>query len=115
MYYKIGCLLDLVKLPFLEQELWKHIYELTMALSSNYGDNRDIEENDGGYILLFLNYVDTAELKTMVNYQEHIPEYVTRIGKSNYCEAVYLFSNEYAVSVILPVSKAPVEILEELQ
>ena len=112
MVYKIGNLADLANLPLIDDTALELLYHHANVLSHEYGESRNIEEDDGGYILFASFGTNTSELKAFFDVSVHTPEHVDRYG--NLCEAVYLLNNDYAVVIIMSVADAPAEILKEI-
>lgn len=78
------------------------IKEQLNILDENYGENRDIEKELGGYVLILETKEDIDEAKENI-LKEIIPEYVDNIeceGGELYCLALFLLSSDYAVVVV---------------
>ena len=112
MVYKIGNLADLANLPLIDDTALELLYHHATVLSHEYGESRNIEEDDGGYILFASSGTNAAELKPFFDVSVHTPEHVDRYG--NLCEAFYLLNNDYAIVIIMSVADAPSEILKEI-
>ena len=108
MVYKLGRISDLATLPSINPIAYDMIFEYVKVLSYEYGDNRNIDHNDGGYVLFATESSDLEELKSYFDYLKSIPEYVNRSGE--YCSAVYLLNNEFAVTIVMSINDAPKEI-----
>lgn len=71
-------------------------------LNENYGVDRDIEADLGGYILVVENTVDIEILK-QDKLQGLIPEYtdvIEVVNGENYISSLYLISSDYAIVVV---------------
>ena len=112
MVYKIGCLADLETLPLVDDLALELLCHHASTLSHEYGEDRNIDEDDGGYVLYSVPGTNAEELKALFDVSKHTPEYVNRYG--NLCEAVYLFNNDFAVVIIMSMDDAPTEILNEI-
>ena len=112
MIYKIGNLADLETLPLIDNTALELLYHHASVLSHEYGENRNIDREDGGYVLFAPSGTSVEELKAFFDFSKHTPEHVDRYG--NLCEAVYLLNNDYAVVIIMSVADAPIEILNEI-
>lgn len=108
MILKIGTLKDLErnkeKMP---EEVFRHLRYSIELLEKNYGAERDIDHDDGGYVLLF-NSLDALEkIRTMgmIDFTYHVPEWVDRIEtvKEDYGAALYLTSNDFGIILAAPV------------
>ena len=112
MVYKIGNMSDLSTLPLINDTALELLCHHASVLSHEYGESRNIEEDDGGYILFASSGTNAAELKAFFDVSVHTPEHVDRYG--NLCEAVYLLNNDYAIVIIMSVADAPIELLNEI-
>ena len=112
MVYKIGNLADLETLPLINDVALELLCHHACVLTYEYGENRNIDESDGGYILFAPSGTNAEELKTFFDFSEHTPEHVDQYD--TLCEAVYLLNNDYAVVIIMSLDDAPTEILNEI-
>ena len=97
--YKENQLLEVNNIP---SEVIESIKVTIYVLNENYGVNRDIESDLGGYIVVAENIVDIQILK-QDKLQGLIPEYTDIIECSegiNYTCTLYLISNDYAILVV---------------
>ena len=108
MVYKLGTIDDMKMLPQLEPSLSDYIKYLLLVLDSEYGTDRDIYKNDGGYVVLVTVNTAKEEVIEVFDYKNHIVEYV-EIGEA-YSTAVYLLNNEYTVMLIMPTDELPEEL-----
>lgn len=117
MVYKLGNLSDLEKLPSLDARIQANLYELTSVLSSEYGTNRDVDRDDGGYVLYASPGTAPEEVKKIFDYSAHPIEYVNRDLNAvpPICTAFFLLSNEYVVVIVMSIAEAPVEIVEAFE
>ena len=51
MVYKLGNTSDLASLPSTDPVTLQNLYELTSVLTNEYGDDRNIDTDDGGFVL----------------------------------------------------------------
>ena len=112
MIHKLGTTSDLMSLPSLNPNARKIIENDLAILDENYGSDRDIDNDYGGYVLYCDYGIKTEELKERFNYIEHTPEFVDLIY--GYCHAVYIISDEYAIVVVISKDDAPKEIKDEI-
>lgn len=112
MVYKLGNLSDLDALPSLDARTYANLFELTSVLSSEYGIDRDINHDDGGYVLYAPPSTDPEEVKKIFDYSAHPIEYVNRDLNAvpPICTAFFLLSNEFAVTIVMSIADAPAEI-----
>ena len=108
MVYKLGTAEDMKMLPQLEPSLRDYIKYLLLVLDSEYGIDRDIDNNDGGYVVFVTEDTPKSEIIKVFDYTRHTVEYV-EVGEA-YSTAVYLLNNEYTVMLIMPTEELPEEL-----
>ncbi|MGC5816017.1 hypothetical protein [Clostridium perfringens] len=83
-------------------EVIKNISETINILNENYGENRDVDKDLGGYVLVVESVEDVKELKNGM-LKDVLPEYTDEIICSegvNYTSSLFLFSSDFSVVVI---------------
>lgn len=93
---------QLEKLKEYPVEVINNVLEVINVLDENYGANRHVDNDLGGYVLIAESIVDIKILK-QDKLQGLIPEYTDIIGCSegiNYTCTLYLISNDYAILVV---------------
>ncbi|MBN1041650.1 hypothetical protein DVW07_06160 [Clostridium botulinum] len=86
----------------LETNIISAIEEQLDILDNNYGAERNIDADLGGYVLLLETKDDVIEAKENI-LKDIIPEYVDDIkceGGNHYCLSLFLLSSDYAVIVV---------------
>lgn len=84
-------------------------------LDCEYGEDRDYR-NYGGYSLVAETAEDVRAVKSHVDYESHLCEWVTRIGRdSGYLSALYIMNNDFSIMLYLPSAIAPDVLLEEVE
>ena len=55
------------------EEVFRHLRHSIDLLDENYGANRDIDRDDGGFVLLFTHAEDLAQVRaaTNINFARH--------------------------------------------
>ena len=97
--YKESQLLEENNIPL---EVIESIKATIDILNKNYGENRDIETDLGGYIVIVENIVDVEILK-QDKLQGLIPEYADMIECSrgiNYTSILYILSSDVSIVVV---------------
>lgn len=112
MVYKLGNIEDVLAIPSLDEVAKVKLLEYANILSTEYGAERDIDKNLGGYILYATEGTDAEEVKDIFDYSDKTAEYVDIYG--NICTAVYILSSDYGVVIIMSLADAPAEILKEI-
>ncbi|WP_075857529.1 hypothetical protein [Clostridium perfringens] len=93
---------QLVELKDYSIEVIKSISETIEILNENYGENRNVDEDLGGYVLVVESLEDVKELKNGI-LKEILPEYTDEIICSegvNYTSSLFLLSSDFSVVVI---------------
>ena len=108
MVYKLGTVEDMNKLPIIESTLHEYIKYLLLVLDTEYGTDRDIDSNDGGYVVFVTGNTSDYEITEVFDFKNYSVEYV-EIGET-YSTAVYLLNNEYTVMLIMPTEELPEEL-----
>ncbi|WP_415345241.1 hypothetical protein [Clostridium perfringens] len=83
-------------------EVIKSIYEIIDIINENYGENRDVDKDLGGYVLVVESLEDIKELKNGM-LKDILPEYTDKIICSegvNYTSSLFLLSSDFSVVVI---------------
>ena len=97
--YKESQLLELNNIP---SEVIKSIKVTIDILNENYGDNRDVESDLGGYVVIVENIVDIEILK-QDKLKWLIQEYTDIIECSegvDWTSSLFLLSNDFAIVVV---------------
>lgn len=100
------------KIKTMPQEVQETILGILQILDTEYGDNRNKYEDDGGYIVVVEKEEDFKEIKdkTYIECDNVIAEYVDKIVCSNgeiYTNSLILCNNDYAISYIVPLELTP--------
>ena len=92
------------------QEVIRVVEHIAAILDAEYGMERDVDKDDGGYVLLLLPEKDMDD--TEILYHRLLEEYGLRYGteemKSVICryggmewfEELYLITNDYGITVV---------------
>ena len=97
--YKENQLLEVNNIP---SEVIESIKATIDILNENYGANRDIESDLGGYVVIAENIVDIEILK-QEKLQSLIPEYTDIIECSegvNWTSSLFLLSSDFSIVVV---------------
>lgn len=98
MVHKFGTLADLHSFPSIDSEIENVITSNLKILEDNYGADRDIDKDDGGYVLYADSKASHEEIIALFNYKEYKPEYIDYIESTPpYCATLYLLSNDFGV------------------
>lgn len=115
MVYKLGNVSDMSKLPSIDEKIRKVILDNLNILDENYSKDRDINEDDGGYILYAEPKTTVNEVLSYFDYEEYLPEHVLQIDSTpSYCKSLYLTSDEFGIIILTAMNDTPEDILEEM-
>ena len=93
---------QLVKLNSIPVEVIEFVRELIIILNEAYGEDRNVESDVGGYVLIAENIVDIEILK-QDKLQCLVPEYTDVIevmNGENYTSSLYLLSSDFSIVVV---------------
>ena len=93
---------QLVKLNSIPVEVIEFVRELIVILNEAYGEDRNVESDLGGYVLIAENIVDIEILK-QDKLQGLVPEYTDVIevmNGENYTSSLYLLSSDFSIVVV---------------
>ncbi len=116
MLYMVGTLRETDKLESkLPDSVFTELVRGIAILDCEYGEDRNYRE-DGGYSLIAETAEDVQEVKKYVDYESHLCEWVTFIGKdSGYLSALFIMNNDFSIMLYLPSAVAPNILLEEVE
>ena len=117
MVYKLGNVSDLDGLPPIDKKTWDILHEYTSVLTNEYGEGRDVDTDDGGYVLYVTPETAAEKIKEFFDYSEAELEYVDRYQWTSppICGAMYILHNEYAVVIVMSINEVPPEISEAFE
>ena len=93
---------QLMELKGYQIEGVKSISKTIDILNENYGENRNVDKDLGGYVLVVENIEDVKELRNRM-LKDILPEYTDEIICSegvNYTSSLFLLSSDFSVVVI---------------
>ena len=116
MLYRIGTEKELTtvkdKVP---QQVYEDLTIGVVVLDSEYGECRNYLQ-EGGYSLIAETADDLAEVKAIVDYERHPPEWVVRQSRNcGYLCCLFCLNNDFSIMLYLPESIADDAILTELE
>lgn len=113
MIYKIGTIADMDSIVFESDDVKQLVYHYARILTEEYGADRNVDTDDGGYILYATMGTNAKEIKTFFDYTSNLVEFVEVDGEL--CAALYMLSSDYGVVIIISLVDAPPEILNEIK
>ena len=113
MIYKIGNIADMKNLPPLEKNFEIFLTNCAKSLTAIYGADRNVDNDDGGYLLYVEKGTPHDEIKKCFDYATHTLEYAN-VFYEVAC-VTYLLNNEFAVTLVMYADNLPKEIEKELE
>lgn len=110
---------DLLNISHLPEEVQTYTLEELTILDDEYGKDRDLITDLGGYIAIIEHPNEIEELEKLHNCdltKNPYPEYVDFIITENrflYTASLFLLSSDYGIIMILPYEMTPKEILKK--
>ena len=112
MVYKIGNISDLESIVITDENAYALLSQYARLLSYEYGENRNIDTDDGGVVLYATPGTNSEEIKAYFDYSKHTMESADRFG--SLVVAMYILHNEYVVLIVMSEADAPAEIIKEI-
>ena len=119
---KIGNVMDVGKVEKMQKypkEVIESIHEKAIILDEEYGSERNVEEDLGGYILMIETAEDIESLENVNIYpNEDVAEYVELIVASDcraFTSSVILIGSDFAVTLIIPLELTPQNLKTQMQ
>lgn len=112
MVYKIGNVSDLESIAITDANAYALLSQYARLLSYEYGENRDVETDDGGYVLYATPGTNSEEIKAYFDYTKHTVESADRFG--TLVVAMWIIHNEFVVLIVMSEDDAPIEIIKEI-
>lgn len=114
MLYKAGTVKEMEKLreniPDLPEEVYGEALRLVKMLDEVYGAGRDVDNGDGGFVLIAENVQDLALVSQRyvdVGSNRHEAASVVQCGRKAYINAFFICNNEFGINILMPMSIAP--------
>jgi len=120
--YKAGTVAELESFEIegkLPEGVYQEILNIVTMLDELYGEDRDINFDDGGYVFIAENEADLTYFdQNCVELESPTLEYIELVqsDKGAYLNAFFL-ANEYesGITLFVPLSIAPERLLKEIQ
>ena len=112
MVYKIGNITDLATISITDGKTFELLYHYARVLTSEYGQERNVNYDDGGFILYAPPGTKAEEIKDYFDYTKHTVESVDRYGQLY--SAMFILSNEFVVTILGSVADIPPQFINEI-
>ena len=105
--YKFGTVKELNAVNMaVPEKVYQEVLSIATMLDEQFGAERDVESDEGGFIFVALDDSDLIYFKkNYVELNSELLEYVLPVD--DYLNAFYLYGYDYGISLFLPVSLAP--------
>ena len=113
MIYKLAHLEDVRMLPISEWNAVPIVKATLSVLDEVYGEDRNVDESDGGYLLYASRGTNPEELKAYWNYEDRLYESIE--VEDGYAIILYLLNNEYSVTLVMAVEDLPENLKQGLE
>ena len=112
MVYKIGNISDLESIAITDADTYALLSQYARLLSYEYGEDRNIDTDDGGFVLYATPGTSCEDIKAYFDYTKYVIESADRFG--SLVVVMYILHNEYVVLIVLSEEDAPTEIIKEI-
>ena len=112
MVYKIGNISDLASIAISDSKAYELLSQYARLLSYEYGEDRNIDTDDGGFVLYCTLGTNSEDIKACFDYTKHVAESADRFG--SLVVAMYILHNEFVVLIVISEDDAPAEIIKEI-
>ena len=109
MVYKVGTVAELDGLALnIPQAVIDAMRNELVLLDYAYGATRNVDNEDGGFVLYCTPGTTLSELRDCFNPEGRVFEWVERINSEPpYCSSLYIVTNDYAVELFMAIDDVP--------
>ena len=115
---KVGTVKELSQYEgMVDRDVYRAALRIVSVLDEVYGADRDVDNGDGGFILIAENVQDVrliSQRYVELDGNRHEAVDVLKCEKKQYINALFLCNNEYGINVIMPMDIAPAALLSNL-
>lgn len=98
MVYKLGNVKDLNEVTGVRAEVLSECKKYLEILDSEYGADRDVDRDDGGYVILADSKASDDEVREVFDYTQYLCEFEKK--QEAFTTRLYLVSQDYGVVII---------------
>lgn len=117
--YKAGNVGEIRRLQGkIPDEIYREALRIVTILDTTYGAGRDVDQSDGGFVLIVENVQDLAAVNQQyveLDTNRHEAVSVVQCKMEPYINALFLCNNEFGISVLIPASIAPSILIDSLK
>lgn len=114
MIHKLGNIFDVNSLTHINLKVKEALLDYTSVLTNFYGADRDIDNDDGGYVLYCDKGTLPYDIKHYFDFSNNILEFANIIPDTEFCSAVYVINNDFTVVLVIHMNDIPDDIRKEL-
>lgn len=102
MVYKLAHEAEMGSLPFqVSGKLYDALLEFLLVLDNEYGPDRNVEQDDGGFVLFCTPGTTDGEIQRYLDFNGLVSDWVTSISHDpDYCASAYFLRDDYVVVLI---------------
>ena len=109
----LGTVYDLEQASISNERLRERLYEYLSALDENYGEGRDVYDDDGGYTIVIEDELDLYYADEYVYLGDENFEFIERLDDT-YIQLLKLCNNEFSILVIINEDVCPKHLLDAM-
>ena len=118
---KVGTVQEVECLAFKDKvlkEVYQEAFRIVTMLDEHFGGDRDIDQEDGGFVLVIENEGDLTDFCKEYNLELDSPlrEYVelVKTEKEPYLNVFFLYNEyEFGITLLIPIPIVPRSLLED--
>ena len=116
--FKVGTVKELSQYEgMMERDVYYAALRIVSRLDEIYGAGRDVDNGDGGFVLIAENVqdvllIDKKYMKMDSNRHEAVD--IVKCENRQYINSLFLCNNEFGINVLMPVDIAPAALLGSL-
>ena len=115
---KAGTVMELTQFEkAIDRDVYRAALRIVTILDEAYGAGRDVDNSDGGFVLIAENFKDIADIGQQyvaLDANQHEAVDFVKCESMDYVNALFLTNNEYGINVFMPVDIAPRVLLRYL-
>jgi len=101
----------------IDRDVYSVALRIVSMLDEVYGGGRDVDNSDGGFLLLAetvqdLSIIDRRYVRLEDNRHEAVD--IVKCGSRAYLSVLFLNNNEFGINVLMPIDIAPASLLGNL-
>jgi hypothetical protein len=116
--YKVGTVKELAQFEkMMNRDLYREAMRIVKILDEAYGEGRDVDNADGGFVLVAENIQDVQSISQRymkLDGNSHEVVDVLKCESGIYINAFFLHNNEFGVNILMPLEIAPSALLRDL-